>query len=265
MSESRLVCSPATADSVISVGAYSTKNSWTAVGGMPVQEPTAEVNNLAYFSSPGPRRDGRQAPDIAAPGYEIASTMSGQTSSLPLSYQLPDGKHRIGLRQGFGTSLAAAHVAGVVALFFQKTPGTPIGGLRLKLQQNARQDSFTGTAPNYNWGWGKLDAALPSAVDVLPLDLDGGARLRVQPSPSRAETSFDFNLPVGSSAPDAVLKILDLRGRVVATLKARGEGGPARLVWNGLDSAGAQSPAGLYLARLEAGAITAGCKFVRLR
>jgi flagellar hook assembly protein FlgD len=89
--------------------------------------------------------------------------------------------------------------------------------------------------------------------------------LRVQPSPSRAETTFDFSLPAATSARAAVVRILDLRGRVVATLKARGEAGPARLVWSGHDSAGAPAPAGVYLARLEFGATTAECKFVRLR
>ena len=272
MTESELVCSPATADSVISVGAYSTKNAWTCLEGIPVAEPTAQLNNITYFSSPGPRRDGKLLPDITAPGYEIASTMSAQTADLPLSYQLPDQVHRIGLRQGFGTSLAAAHVAGAVALLFEQSaargaPHPPIGGLRASLRRQAFVDAYVGMIPNYNWGYGKLDVGPLMEVDVAPLDEDGRQALRARPSPSRSETYFDFTLPALSAdetASDAAVRIFDPRGRLVKILRFRGEPGGARLVWDGLDSVGMPVPTGLYLARLEFGSSSKACKFVRL-
>jgi hypothetical protein len=58
---------PATGDSIISVGAFTTKNQWTYVGGGSSFYPeNPPLNGIAAFSSPGPRRDGVQRPDIVA-------------------------------------------------------------------------------------------------------------------------------------------------------------------------------------------------------
>jgi len=81
---------------VISVGAYATPQMWYRDYGWKVEEPT-----LWYFSSVGPSADGLLAPTVIAPGNAI--------SAFPL---WGDSIYRL----DEGTSMAAPHVAGAVAL-----------------------------------------------------------------------------------------------------------------------------------------------------
>src|SRR5207253_11037001 len=73
----KLIIEPANANRVIAAASYSTRRTWTNCEGNP-QSNTLQVDpgNLSPFSSPGPTRDGRQKPDIAAPGAAIGSTLS---------------------------------------------------------------------------------------------------------------------------------------------------------------------------------------------
>jgi hypothetical protein len=69
------------------------------------------------------------------------------------------------------------------------------------------------------------------------------------PNPCNPMTEIRFALP----APAAVsLEILDLRGRLVRTLRTGRLGaGEHGVVWNGRDASGAPAGSGLYLVRLR--------------
>lgn len=72
-----------------------------------------------------------------------------------------------------------------------------------------------------------------------------------RPNPFRAGTSLSYELP---RAGAVTLRILDVGGRTVRTL-AGGEtqaAGPHEIAWDGRDGAGADLPAGIYFARLQA-------------
>lgn len=262
-SDLRLVSSPATADEVISVGAYSTKTTWYDVNGSYRFYSGALLHDLADFSSPGPRRDDALVPHITAPGYGVGGAM---TSLKPPStmWILDDGKHRMSR----GTSVAAAHVAGVVAMMLQAQPTLTTTVARERLQQYAVADAKTGAVPNPSWGAGKLRVP-PTA----PTAVDGQALVHFSfspayPNPSRGPASFEFVVPAedlrGGAVPVQV-RILDVRGREVARLAGRSEPGPQRLVWDGRLTSGEPAPAGIYLSRLEVGEGGAVRKFVRLR
>jgi hypothetical protein len=62
--------------------------------------------------------------------------------------------------------MSAPHVSGVIALLFQNDPHLTQDDLRSVLLENASADQFTGTVPNTNWGYGKLDAE--AAYAALP-------------------------------------------------------------------------------------------------
>lgn len=141
------VTSPATADSAIAVASYSTRGR----GGDPagVRSP---------FSGVGPRLDGEDAVDIAAPGHyaDIATAAS---------HAVEGGS--VGQYRWFGgTSAAAAHVAGAVALVRQAYPYLLPEAVGEWLRSSARADLQTGIVPNERWGSGKLDLA--AALEAIP-------------------------------------------------------------------------------------------------
>jgi hypothetical protein len=88
--------------------------------------------------------------------------------------------------------------------------------------------------------------------------------LSVTPNPSSgAAATFHFDLPAtGGSAP--TIRIYDLRGRRVRALVLPETPGPGSAAWDGRDEAGRPAPAGVYLARIDAGAQRASRRFVRL-
>ena len=77
----KLVAEPGNAAQVITVGAWVTKNRWTDCGGRNVgYSDTPQIGSMAWFSSPGPTRDGREKPDLVAPGEGIASSTTGDVA-----------------------------------------------------------------------------------------------------------------------------------------------------------------------------------------
>lgn len=154
------VAIPGTADKAITVGSYVTKWSWTSIAGaVQYAGPTNRTSDYSTFSSRGPSRDGRTKPEITAPGQGIMSALSTLMPYPGDSWTDPDGVHRLSQ----GTSQAAPHVTGVVALMLQADDTLTAAQIKGYLIAAARTDAFTGTVPSNVWGHGKLDGK--GAVD----------------------------------------------------------------------------------------------------
>lgn len=171
--EEEIVAAPASADSILAVGAYVTKRSWIAQDGRRHgYVAQLEHGQIADFSSVGPRRDGAQKPDVTAPGMGIGSSLSGAAQgNYPPLLILPDGKHFI-LQ---GTSMAAPHVTGLVALMFQTDPTLTPGRIIDKVRSTARADEQTGAVPDSMWGYGKIDALYATGYVTPAILLDAVA------------------------------------------------------------------------------------------
>ena len=175
--ERELVSEPGNAPNVITVGAWVSRTSWTGCNGVPASySGTPAAGSLAPFSSPGPTRDGRTKPDLVAPGMAIASAT---TFDIPhtcpaapaASELLADGVNH---RMMAGTSMAAPHVAGAVALLLQKFGTWTPGQVTSYLQAHARTDGLSGIAPSQDWGYGKLDLGDLIDPTVTLLTPNGG-------------------------------------------------------------------------------------------
>lgn len=156
-----------TGNSIISVGAYTSKNTWTSYSGVNQTAPSfSNIGAIAPFSSKGPTADGRIKPDIAAPGNIIASSVSRFDSNyVPSSPRtvsgLTDGTNNWWYGMMEGTSMAAPMVTGIIALWLQANPNLTVSEIKTILQNTSITDSFTGTGsaiPNNTWGRGKINA-----------------------------------------------------------------------------------------------------------
>jgi len=167
--------------SVITAGAWTTRSSYQAADGntyYPWGFMQPVFNTITYFSSPGPARDGRMKPDIAAPGAAIISAASKDGGWGPGDLD-PDLAHG----WMWGTSMAAPHVTGAAALILQKFPGLSLSGVRGRIRSWARNDANTAAIGPNGFGAGKLN--------VLPLNSPPVALITAAPGEIILDESHD--------------------------------------------------------------------------
>lgn len=148
---------PATANNVISVASFCGQNVWKTVDAPGVYNITTACPNLgevSTFSSRGPTRDGRDKPEITAPGQMVGSARS--TDYTPGTGELEqDGVHMMFQ----GTSMATPVVAGAVALKLQNDESLIPAQIKSALQTDAQADTKVtawGGDQTSVWGPGKL-------------------------------------------------------------------------------------------------------------
>ena len=131
-------------DDAFTIGSISCGKETVIVGSYDAHKPTTP---LSYFSSSGPTRDGRQKPDLAAPGHAVVAAHSRTMRDVTVKS---------------GTSMAAPAVAGALAVLLAEAAARSI-----VLSASQSRDLLTlgaRPAPGQNgwdprWGKGRLDVA----------------------------------------------------------------------------------------------------------
>jgi photosystem II stability/assembly factor-like uncharacterized protein len=185
-----LVGRPGTANHAVTVGSYARHGvgtrfltSWTEVHGLLRQDTSALDGELSDFSSPGPTRDGRRKPEVAAPGERVMGAVSRDAlpGVSPASiyryhpFQEPEAllvsdaaDAAFGMLQG--TSFSAPVVTGLAARILSLSPGLDAVQVRNVLINGATTDGSTGAGPDDEWGHGKADLDV-GLTTPLPSDL----------------------------------------------------------------------------------------------
>ncbi|MHA1358253.1 MAG: S8 family peptidase [Candidatus Helarchaeota archaeon] len=103
-------------------------------------------DQIAWFSSRGPTKDGRVKPDILLPGHNIIAPRAKNTSMGHVIDEF--------YTQASGTSMATPHCCGVVALILSANPDLTPAHIKQKLMQTAIDLKYD---PNTQ-GSGRVDA-----------------------------------------------------------------------------------------------------------
>ncbi|HHR84995.1 MAG TPA: hypothetical protein ENL23_01450, partial [Candidatus Acetothermia bacterium] len=236
---------PGNANKVITVGSFNTKAQWPSLAGQQDFSSSTQIGALSYFSSIGPTRDGRQKPEIAAPGAWICSTQSSNSPSA-LYLNNPDGVHTMNL----GTSMAAPHVTGAIALMLSEDPQLTASEIKATLTGTAMQDTFTGSVPNASWGWGKLNVyeAVAAVIRQMGPPLGDVPTVVLAENPVSTEARFNYRLPDGTT--QARLRVITVSGALVLDVDLPTSG--TRYTWDLIDRAGRALANGLYLYTITA-------------
>ncbi|MGE0320331.1 MAG: S8 family serine peptidase [Hyphomicrobiaceae bacterium] len=137
--ERNKVGTPGTGHGTICVAAFTSR---PGMAGHPVDE-------LAFFSSPGPLRaaaPGQRAIDVTAPGHRISSANSWTPSSSAR-----------GVTDMSGTSMSTPVVTGLVAALLQLNPNLDTGDIRNRLEISSTRRAADSVD---DWGLGRVDASV---------------------------------------------------------------------------------------------------------
>jgi subtilisin family serine protease len=202
-------------------GFYPANYSTTAIAGYEAVVAVAALTNTGFLA--GFSNYGATTVDIAAPGHNIRSTLPGGT--------LPGGNYG----DLSGTSMAAPHVTGAVALYAAENPDASAAEIRAALLSSAA------ATPSLS-GWvatgGRLD--ISALMDPTPMDMIAGnaataAWLAVGPTQLQAsrievggdqdwfrvsmqtgwQYTFEMDAAAGSSL-DSELRLLSATGQQLA-------------------------------------------------
>jgi subtilisin family serine protease len=145
-------------DATLTIGTPATGRRSLAIANY---DPDAQA--VEASSGRGKTRDGRNKPEVAAPGTNILSccargglpSLTNPSSLVPIRVPMT------------GTSMAAPHVAGIVALMLQRNPKLTAEQIR-KILIAAAQAPPGVAVYDGEWGYGKVDAR--RAVELIPVD-----------------------------------------------------------------------------------------------
>ena len=146
----------------ISVGAYQATTKITDIDGYS-HDYGGKVGQLAYFSSYGPTFDGRQKPEILAPGLPVISSVSNYDKYY-VGYSADEvvcDKVTANGRTNYwgamsGTSMSTPIVSGIIATWLQADPTLTAERIIDVFRETAISDSYT--TDTQKCGFGKIDS-----------------------------------------------------------------------------------------------------------
>lgn len=205
-------------DHVITVGSYDNRNSYSNANFTLTQDTTVHPGQLSVFSSHGPTRDGRNKPDITAPGGWVLScgpnyVINGLLASDPTKVAA-GGQHF----RSSGTSMSGPMVAGICALYLQRYPNANWLDVKNALLTCTTVDNFTGgNLPNTLWGYGKANAYNMLRGCTIGIDENNmpAAELANFPNPFSDHTTIMYDLTSLASFTKAEIKITDALGKTI--------------------------------------------------
>ena len=236
------ITEPGNAESVITVGALSSKTSWQNANGVtytPPPIPGWSTNQIPWWCSDGPIRGRPTAdkvkPEIYASGSWICSALSQHTASeyYPSNNYIPYGETEY--RYSDGTSASAPHMAGAVALYLQDHPIAPPNEIRNRIN----------SCPDYgNSKYLDAPAFLGISYPILPEEeyFENFVSWNY-PNPFTNSTTISFTINP-KLRKDSKIKIYNVKGQLIKQFSLINH--KSTIEWDGKDEAGNNISSGIY-------------------
>ena len=181
-----------------------------------ISDTTYSGGSICEFSSIGPTIDGRDKPDISAPGYNVCSAFSSyadESLSAVQTVEYNGRTYKFGKLSG--TSMSSPFATGVVALLLQANPSLTPEQVKNCLIYTATHDNFTETSGITRFGHGKVNARqaiLAALYSTGTHDFENSSnQFTVFPNPATDE--LFISTPNSTGRAEAVL--FDLSGRLL--------------------------------------------------
>jgi subtilisin family serine protease len=157
---------------------------------------------------------------VTAPGYNVPSSLNNKQlagwmidRTLLKSVFKNDTQYWAAFS---GTSMAAPHVAGIVALLLQVNPNLTATQVKDILESSADADQSTGAVPNNTYGYGRVNA-YSAIIRALQLSSVNSLNVLNTPAvyPNPASDVLTIAMPGNCSGK---INICDMQGRVISEL-----------------------------------------------
>lgn len=216
---------------VITVGAYTTCESWKDLSGQALGY-GEKLGDITSYSSYGHDFYGRQLPHVAAPGSAIASSYSRRF--VAKGYESESAADMVGRAANGsatdywgmmqGTSMSCPFMTGTVGLWLQADPTLTVSDVINVINRTSANDTYTSGSPQ-RFGAGKVDAAaglryILGQAAIGTVTHDGTEPILITP----VTGGYSITMPGEHSFG---ITLTDIQGRTVAT--ARGTDGQAEI------------------------------------
>jgi subtilisin family serine protease len=191
---------PADIDPSHTIGSVSCGRRTIAVGSYLSGVPDRE---LSPFTAEGPTRDGRQKPEVSAPGQWLHPYWTNGIRAARSGSQ--------GMTRMSGTSMASPHVAGMIALIMQAA-GQPltVEQIRQAIIDTARRNPPPGSGWHSRYGFGRVDtlSALGTQIPSPPIAVaPRAATAEIAAVNGRSPAFHDFVTTVAEAARTARARV----------------------------------------------------------
>ncbi len=168
------ILAPGCFDAPICVGATTHRQGYVNAAGEYVENNHDTKGRWAFYSSTGPALNGRQKPDVSAPGTNVISALSSyymeanptHTTHHVAYSDFHQRRYAWGINTG--TSMATPVVAGTIALWLQAKPDLTRNDIMDIFSRTCRHPEEGIPYPNNKYGYGEIDA-YSGLLDILGL------------------------------------------------------------------------------------------------
>ena len=218
---------------VIAVGAYTTRTEWASLDRKVYnhESKVGELGQVSLFSSYGTLIDGRQLPQVCAPGETVISSSNSyyvvygglENKDLQGSFFEEDRPNYWHVERG--TSMSSPALAGAIALWLEANPNLTVKEAQEIIEKTAVKDAsvlgFKGDP--VKWGAGKFDA-YAGLKEVIRRVTSGIADINVKTDRLVVSTlgEKNFNVFLGG-AENMDVAIYNMQGQVVMKENAVGD------------------------------------------